>query len=188
LQGGIIPQNPALAPDFSLSDQFGGVTTLSNLRGRPVVLTFVYTRCVDVCPLIAANLHQMYKRLGTEAQQIEILAVTVDPEGDTPDNIGQFLDQRGLTGEWRFLSGSHDDLAVVWSNYRIVAQPETPVAKPISPTAQWQARELPAPLDVVEHSAPMFLIDKHGALRATLPLDSTPETLTADMRVLLVES
>jgi protein SCO1/2 len=188
LQGGIILQNRTSAPDFTLSDQSGSATTLSSLRGRPVVLTFVYTRCVDVCPLIAANLHQVYRSLGTEAQQIEILAVTVDPEGDTPENIRQFLDQRGLTEEWRFLTGARDELAVVWSTYHIDAQPGTLVARPISPLAQWQARELPAPPDVVEHSAPIFLIDKRGALRVALPLDATPDILTTDLRILLGES
>jgi len=188
LQGGVLLQDHAAAPDFRLTDQFGKTYTLSSLRGRPVLLTFLYTGCTDVCQLIAANLHQTYKKLGSQARQIEVVALTVDPEHDTPDNIRQFLDERGLIDEWRLLTGSRNQLAPVWNAYHIVAQPETPVARPISPAAQLEARGMPTPPEVIEHSAPIFLIDRHGALRAMLPLDETPETLTWDMRVLLGES
>jgi protein SCO1 len=188
LQGGVVLKDHVAAPDFRLTDQFGKTDTLSSLLGRPVLLTFLYTRCTDVCPLLATNLHQTYKKLASEAPQVEIVALTVDPEHDTPDNIRQFLDERGLTHEWRFLTGSRNKLAPVWSAYHIVAQPETPIARPVSRAAQGEARGLPTPPEVIEHSAPIFLIDRHGALRAMLPVDETPETLTWDMRVLLSES
>jgi protein SCO1 len=185
--GAIINDRPA-APDFTLSDQFGATERLDSLRGRPIALTFLYTNCPDVCPLIAANLHETYKQLGDQAHQVQLMAVTVDPEHDTTDKIRQFSDQRSLTDEWLFLNGSRDQLAGVWSAYHITAQPDRPAAKPVSPAAQQEARDVaPAP-EIVEHSAPIFLIDKHGAIRAMLPVDATPDTLGTDLRVLLNET
>lgn len=76
-----------------------------------MALTFLYTNCPDVCPLIAANLHETYKQLGDQAKQVGIVAVTVDPEHDTTDRVRQFSDQRGLTNQWLFMTGSRGQLA-----------------------------------------------------------------------------
>jgi protein SCO1 len=138
--------------------------------------------------LIASNLHETYKRLGNLAQQVQLMAVTVDPEHDTTDKIREFSDQRGLTDEWLFLNGSRAQLTSVWRAYHITAQPDTPPAKPVSPAAQQEARGLPPAPAAVEHSAPIFLIDKRGAIRAMLPVDATPDTLATDLRVLLNET
>ena len=66
-------------PDFTLTDQLGHPQQLSKFKGRPLTLTFLYTNCPDVCPIIAANLHEAYKQLGSQAKDIGMLAVTVDP-------------------------------------------------------------------------------------------------------------
>jgi protein SCO1/2 len=188
LVGGAIVKDRPAAPDFALADQFGATETMRALRGRAIALTFLYTNCPDVCPLIAANLHETYKQLGNLAPQVQLMAVTVDPEHDSTDTIRQFSDQRGLTNEWLFLNGSRDQLTPVWSAYHITAQPDATPAKPVSPAAQREARGLPPAPDTVEHSAPIFLIDKRGAIRAMLPVDATPDTLTTDLRVLVNET
>ena len=150
-------------------------------------LTFLYTNCPDVCPLIAANLHESYKQLGDQAQNVGILAVTVDPVNDTVDQMRQFSDARGLTDEWSFMTGSPTALDSVWQAYGILAQPVDANGKPISAVAQKQAQGLvPQPSDI-EHSAPVFLIDKSGALREMLPVDFTPATLVTDFKILLAE-
>ena len=91
LAGGVVLIDHTHAPDLSLSDQFGAIETLSSLRGRPVVLALLDTSCADMCPVIAASLHETHKRLDSQVQQIEIVAVTVDPERDTPDNIRRLV-------------------------------------------------------------------------------------------------
>jgi protein SCO1 len=188
LVGGAIAKGNPPAPDFTLTDQFGASDALSSFKGRPVALTFLYTNCPDVCPLIASNLHQTYKQLGNQAAEVGLVAVTVDPEHDSVDKVRQYSEQRGLTNQWLFLVGTRDQLAPVWRAYGITAQPDQPVAKPVSPAEQRAEQGVdPLPQDV-EHSAPIFLIDKRGALRAMLPVDATPDTLTTDLRVLVAES
>ena len=130
LVGGAIVKNQPPAPDFTLTDQFGGTTALSGFKGRPVALTFLYTNCPDVCPLIASNLHESYKQLGDQADLVGIVAVTVDPEHDSVDKVRQYSDQRGLTNQWRFLVGTRDQLTPVWGAYHITAQPDAPDTRP----------------------------------------------------------
>jgi cytochrome oxidase Cu insertion factor (SCO1/SenC/PrrC family) len=125
LVGGAIVNERPPAPGFALSDQFGAPETMSAFRGRPIALTFLYTDCPDVCPLIASNLHETYKQLGNLGKQVQLMAVTVDPEHDTTDKIRQFSAQRGLTDELLFLNGSREELASVWGAYHITAQADT---------------------------------------------------------------
>src|SRR4029077_10929143 len=71
------------APDFHLTDQLGKPIALSQFRGEPVVLTFLYTHCPDVCPITAETLHTTQAQLGKDAARVTMLAVSVDPKGDT---------------------------------------------------------------------------------------------------------
>jgi protein SCO1/2 len=187
LVGGASVRGRPLAPDFVLTDQLGRPQQLSELRGKPVALTFLYTKCRDICPVMAANLHQAYRQLGDQASKVAIVAVTVDPEHDTVDQARSFSDQHSLTNEWSFLVGPRSQLESIWASYGILAQPVDGAGKPVNPAAQGTLRGLPPQPADVEHSAPVFLIDKTGALREMLPVDVTPDTLTTDVRVLLTE-
>src|SRR5579863_3326998 len=80
---GSILNPPAPAPDFKLEDQLGQNVTLSEFRGKVVVLTFLYTTCPDTCPIVTEKLHQARADLGSDAARTAILAVSVDPTNDT---------------------------------------------------------------------------------------------------------
>ena len=71
------------APDFRLKDQFGNSISLAQFKGKPVVFTFLYTHCPDVCPLTAEKIHTTMQSLGSNAAHIAVLAVSMDPKGDT---------------------------------------------------------------------------------------------------------
>ena len=77
LQGTDLGSVPA--PAFSLHDQFGKVVTLAQFAGKPLVLTFMYTHCPDVCPIMAERLHSVMVGLGADAQQVGVVAISVDP-------------------------------------------------------------------------------------------------------------
>src|SRR3712207_6305012 len=72
------------APDVRLRDAAGEEVSLARYRGRPVVLTFLYADCPDVCPVIAQRIGQALERIGKDGAKVAVLAVSVDPEGDTP--------------------------------------------------------------------------------------------------------
>ena len=80
----------AATPQFALRDSAGRLTRLSEFSGKAVLLTFIYTHCPDTCPLIVANLHNALVQLGPRAADVQIIAVSVDPKGDTPATVRAF--------------------------------------------------------------------------------------------------
>ena len=105
------------ARDFRLRDQDGHWTTLAGARGDVVVLTFLYATCWDLCPAQAADIAHAVEQLGGG---VRIYIVSVDPVGDTPERVSDWLDARGLAGRAQFLIGTRSELARVWSAYGIV--------------------------------------------------------------------
>jgi protein SCO1/2 len=96
--------------------------TLAEFRGRAVLVSFVYTHCPNVCPLITSNLAAAQRALGPEARHLQILLVTVDPRRDTPAAIKAFLAARGATGRMDYLIGSIHALHRVWKAWDVAVQ------------------------------------------------------------------
>jgi protein SCO1 len=151
----------ARAPDFRLRDQDGEVATMRAYRGRPVVVTFLYSTCEDTCPLTAQQIRGALDQLGaTDAP--EVVAISVDPKGDTPLHVKRFLVEQRLAGRMRFLTGTHAELAPVWSAYGIQPQGEG-----------------------FEHTASTVIVDSAGRQRLGYLTDQlTPEALADDLRAL----
>src|SRR5229473_5572613 len=98
LQGTDLGGTPA--PDFHLTDQFGKPISLSQFQGKPVILTFLYTHCPDACPLTAEKLHAAMQSLGSQAQQVGVLAVSTDPKGDTKAAVLTFSKAHRMENYW----------------------------------------------------------------------------------------
>jgi protein SCO1 len=157
-----------LAPDFRLKDQFGRQISLSQFKGHPTVLTFLYTHCPDVCPLVADKLHTVVQSLGKDAPHVAILAVSMDPKGDTVSAALNFSRVHKLVNSWHFLVGTFNQLAPVWSGYTVDAQAATSAG-------------------TVTHSTFVYVIDKEGRERVLLDDDFTTTQLTNDLKILLAE-
>jgi protein SCO1 len=118
LQGLILkPRKPA--PALGLHNYTGQPVSLGAMRGKAVLVTFVYTHCPNVCPLIVSNLAAAQRGLGKEASHLQILAVTVDPRGDTPAAVHTFLKARGALGRMDYLLGSRAQLHRVWKAWDV---------------------------------------------------------------------
>ena len=165
LQGTDLGSVPA--PGFQLTDQFGKRVSLAQFAGKPVVLTFMYTHCPTVCPVMAEKLHSTMLDLGHDAQRVGVLAISVDPKGDTIAAALAFSKEHRMVTSWHFLIGTQAELAPVWSAYTIDAQP---VAATVS-----------------MHTAVLFVIDQQGRERLLLDQDFTPAQLTSDLKTLLEE-
>jgi protein SCO1/2 len=150
LAGPLIVQPVRKAPEITLRDQDGKPFTLSSLRGKAVYLTFVYSHCPDVCPLMMQALGAAKRGLKDPAS-MQIVAVSVDPKGDTPKAVKSFLEQRLLTGKVTWLLGTRAELRPVWQAYNILAKsvPETPA--------------------IIEHVSLIYGIDARGRLRVGYP-------------------
>lgn len=158
----------APAAEFRLRDPAGRSVSLADFRGRPVAVTFLYTRCPDVCPLIAARLAQALTGLGEQAGDVAVLIVSVDPEGDTPESARAFMQTHGLTGDSQyFLLGDTATLAPLWLAYGIASTP---------------ALEGPAP---VGHTDAVVLVDREGRKRTLLRGEATVDDYRRGLQVLL---
>src|SRR5205814_9433528 len=97
---------PRAAEPIALHDAWGRPVTLRSLRGRFALVTFLYVHYPDVCPLIAQNLNAALEQLGPRRNRARVLAVSVDPKGDTPAAVKRYIAQRHLVPQFRYLLGT----------------------------------------------------------------------------------
>ena len=149
------------APDFRLRDGRGGTIDTRALRGRPYVVTFLYTRCPDVCPAIADDVRAALRGTGAAA-----VAVSVDPAGDTRRAVRAFAETHRLPPRFHYGIGSRARLAPIWAAY--FSAPQTGRA------------------DLSAHTAAVWLVDARGRLRAMYPGGAPidPADLRHDLRAL----
>lgn len=150
------------APDFTLRNQDGERVSMRELRGQPVIVTFLYTTCEDTCPAQAQTVRGALDDL---AEDVPALAIAVDPPRDTATRAKTFLAKAGALGRIDFVLGSRTALRPLWKRFFIRPQ---------------SVRE--------EHQARFTLVDKKGFQRIGFPGDqATPETLAHDVRLLQAE-
>ena len=147
---GVALQPPRVAAPIALHDAEGRPVTLAGQRGRYVLVTFIYTHCPDVCPLITANLNAALRTLGPERRNVRVLAVSVDPVGDTAAAVQAYAKRMHLLPQFRYLIGTKPQLHRVWSAWHVLA--------------------VLGKADVVDHVAYTALIDRTGKER--VPYDS----------------
>jgi protein SCO1/2 len=108
-------------PDFSLKDQDGKIFRFANARGKLVVVTFIFTTCPDVCPLLTANFAAIQRALEKEKNQDYLLvSITTDPEQDTPPVLKEYAARyKADLRRWSFLTGTRAELAKVWKIFGV---------------------------------------------------------------------
>jgi protein SCO1 len=157
-EGAIIPRG-VRAPGFDLKDEFGKPISMRGFRGKPVVVSFLYTHCENTCPAQAQTIRGALDDLGHD---LPAVAVSVDPPRDTADSARAFLSKQHALGRLHFVLGTKAQLAPLWKGFAI--QPQT--------------REQ-------EHQARITLVDKRGYQRIGFPGgQATPERLAHDLRLL----
>ena len=158
--------NPSPAPRFTLRDQDGRAVSLANERGRVVLLTFLYTHCPDVCPLTAARLNATLAALGSHRAQVRVLAVSVDPAGDTRAAVQRFVRVHRLLPQFRYLTGSPAALKRIWARYGVRSLKQ-------------------AGGDRVDHTLYTLLLDRSLRGRVLFDATATPAAIVHDTRLLL---
>lgn len=153
--------------DFALTDHFGQRFELNQLRGRLVLLFFGYTFCPDICPTELSNLSAVLDGLGEDAEKVQGVFVSLDPERDTPEVLKDYTgyfnpDLLGLTG-------SPGEVAQVASQYRV----------------KYQRNERADGRYSLDHSANLYVIDPQGRLAAVVPYGLPPEHVLQLVRDLL---
>ena len=158
------------APEFSLTSQDGGELKLADLRGKVVAVTFIFTRCIDTCPVLTPMMSFVQDRLGSDfGARIVFVSITVDPERDTPEVLKEYGEAFGADfAGWYFLTGSPSTIADVVRRYGVFA------AK--------------AENGNVEHTFLTSIIDRRGVLRVQyLGVRFDPEEFRLDLLSLVNE-
>jgi protein SCO1/2 len=163
---GAVANPPFPARPIVLNDSLGHRVSLASYRGKAVLLTFIYDHCPDVCPLIVGHLHTAQAQLGGAASKLQIVAVSVDPKGDTPKTVAAFLKAHQMTGRMEYLIGSRPQLERTWRRWGILAK-----ADPKNP-------------DAVEHSAQIYGISASGKVMTLYPANFKPADIAHDVKQL----
>ena len=154
--GSLLPDG-VRAPAFELTDERGDPIAMSDFRGEPVIVTFLYTHCDDTCPAAAQQVKGALDELGRD---VPALAIAVEPPRDTPDSARAFLSKQRMLGRMRFVLGERSELAPIWRGYAI--RPQAPGE---------------------EHQARIVLVDGRGFQRIGFPVEqATPEGIAHDVR------
>ncbi|MDH3311046.1 MAG: SCO family protein [Gammaproteobacteria bacterium] len=156
--------------EFTLTAHTGKPVKGSDFNGKVVVMFFGYTHCPDICAPTLVKLDQIVKRLGGDANNVQVLFITVDPAHDTVKQLAGFVPS--FNPSFIGLTGSDKEIAAVASEYKI-AYGANPKAKPGQ--------------NLVDHSTGILVKDKKGKLRLLVKNSVAVEDLEHDIRVLLKE-
>ena len=179
-----------LAPDFTLTDQFGKTRSLrADFDDRVTLLTFLYTDCPDVCPIVANHLRDISGMLDDGAPDTAIVIVSVDPINDTVESAHAYSERWGMLDRWTYLVGSEEDLTEVWHAYFIDPYQHGPgdseggVEATQSGSQSGGTSGLERASRRVIHSAPIYVIDGDGLMRSAFTLPLAPEEVAHDVRL-----
>jgi protein SCO1/2 len=151
---------------LELTDQNGKPRTLEDFRGKAVVLFFGFTHCPDICPTTLADIAQAVKSLGKDAERVQVLMVTVDPERDTAESLAKYV----TAFDPRFLA-LRGDLAAT--------------KKAAGEFKIFFEKAKSGDSYTVNHSAQSYVIDLQGRLRLLVRHDRIGEDLAPDLRAIL---
>lgn len=158
------PAPSAIGGSFRLTDQDGKTVTDETMKGKPFLVFFGFTHCPDICPTTLFEVSEIIGKLGKDADKVNALFITVDPERDTPDKMKDYLQAfdphlRGLTGDEQAINAAE-------KAYRVYAKK--------------------VPLDsgeyTMDHSTIVYLMDKQGRFVAPFNIKRGPEEAAADLR------
>lgn len=153
---------------LALSDHHGKPRTLADFRGRLVVLTFGFTHCPDICPTILADLAGVLRGLGQDAERVQVLFVTVDPERDTLELLARYV--AAFDARFLGLHGNAEATARAAKEFRIF----------------YEKRKSGESYSV-DHSAQSYVVDAQGRLRLFVRNERIAADLADDLRTLLKE-
>ncbi len=153
--------------DFRLHDPSGKTVALSDFRGKVVALFFGYIHCPDVCPTTLADMAQVMRMLGKDAEKVQVLFVTLDPERDKPELLAQYTP--AFYPSFIGLYGNAQETAQAAKAFDIIYQKQ--------PTKSGSY--------TLDHSAGTYLIAPSGKPVLLSPFAQRPEYLAQDIRLLL---
>lgn len=164
--GGVskVAQPAAIGGPFQLTDQNGKAVTDKNLKGKPTLIFFGYTHCPDVCPTSLFELSEVLRAMGKDAEKVNAVFISVDPERDTPATMKDYL--ASFDPHLEGLSGDPAETAKVITSYRVYAKKV--------PTKDGDY--------TMDHTALIYLMDRDGRFVSPFNLKRTPEEAAVELK------
>jgi len=164
--GGVskVAQPAAIGGPFQLTDQNGKAFTDKDLKGKPTLIFFGYTHCPDVCPTSLFEISEVLRALGKDADKVNAVFISVDPERDTQAAMKDYLSS--FDPHLEGLSGDPAETAKVITSYRVYAKKV--------PTKDGDY--------TMDHTALIYLMDRDGRFVSPFNLKRTPEEAAADLK------
>ncbi|QDF40660.1 SCO family protein [Bradyrhizobium symbiodeficiens] len=164
--GGVskVAQPAAIGGPFQLTDQNGKAVTDKSLKGKPTLIFFGYTHCPDVCPTSLFEISEVLRALGRDADKVNAVFISVDPERDTPAIMKDYLSS--FDPHLEGLSGDPAETAKVITSYRVYAKKV--------PTKDGDY--------TMDHTALIYLMDRDGRFVSPFNLKRTPDEAAADLK------
>lgn len=164
--GGVskVAQPAAIGGPFQLTDQTGKAVTDKDLKGKPTLIFFGYTHCPDVCPTSLFEMSEVLRAMGKDADKVNAVFISVDPERDTPATMKDYLSS--FDPHLEGLSGDPAETAKVITSYRVYAKKV--------PTKDGDY--------TMDHTALIYLMDREGRFVSPFNLKRTPEEAAADLK------
>ncbi len=157
--------------DMTLTGHTGERMQLSDYRGKLVVLYFGYTFCPDACPTAMSALGRAMRRMGDKADQVQVFMVTVDPERDTAEVLGQYVTH--FDPRFIGLVGTPKEIAAAASVFNIFYQKSATTS---------------ASSYLVDHTTSITVVDREGRIRLSFPLETAAEDIASDLSHLLQQN
>ena len=166
---GVVYENPKPAPQIILDGSDDGQFNLKSLSDKIVLIFFGYTSCPDVCPSTLSDMKRVTKLLGDDADSVQVIFITVDPDRDTVEKLNSYLSL--FDPKFLGLTGAVSDLEKVWEEYGVYREVDTS-----SKTAAGY---------LVNHSSRLYLIDQKGRLFLTYGYGTSPDSIAEDIEYLI---
>lgn len=154
--------------DFKLNDHHGKARTLVDFRGKVVVMFFGYTHCPDVCPTTMTDMALALKKLGADANKVQVLFVTLDPARDTPSLLAQYVPS--FNPDFLGMYGDEATTSQVAKEYHIYFQKQ-----PGKNSEQYS----------LDHTAGTYVYDQNGKLRIFISYGQDADTIAHDLKLLV---
>jgi protein SCO1/2 len=166
--GGTVVSSPMadVGGPFSLTDHTGRKVTQADYRGKPTLVFFGFTHCPEVCPTTLFELTTLLGKLGADADKLNVLFVTVDPERDTPAQLALYL--QSFDSRIVGLSGSQEEVDAALKAYKAYAKR--------LPTQDGYT---------MDHTASVYLMDAEGRFRSLIDYHEEQESALAKVKLLL---
>jgi cytochrome oxidase Cu insertion factor (SCO1/SenC/PrrC family) len=154
------------APDFKLVNQFGQSMSLSQFRGKVVLLGFADSQCTTVCPLTTQSMLLAKELLGQAGSSVQLLGVDANPDATAVSNVMAYSRVHAMVNQWDFLTGSDAQLKAVWKSYNVAVQIES---------------------GQIDHTPALYVIDQRGALRKVYLTQLAYSSVTQSAQVIAEE-